>query len=107
MVNLQIWQALRQETRDLISMACRASVTSALSESGAAQGEVIKNFSSQGITAETLPREMLEALRDVATEILDEEAAKNEWFATILASQREFSDTYGYWKRKGYLPRDF
>ena len=49
----------------------------------------------------------LEALREVATEVLDEEAARDEHFARILASQRAFSDTYGYWKRKGYLPRDF
>lgn len=106
-VNLDIWNGLRQETRDLIRIACRASVTSSMAESGAAQGEVIKGFADQGITAATLPREILEALRDVATEVLDEEAARDEQFARILASQRAFSETYGYWKRKGYLPRDF
>ncbi len=107
MVNLQIWNDLRPDTRDLIRIACRARVTSTLAESGATQGEVIKNFGAQGITAVTLSREILLALRDVATEVLDEEASKDENFATILASQREFSEIYGYWKRIGYLPRDF
>jgi len=107
MVNLQIWNDLRPDTRDLIRIACRARVTSTLAESGATQGEVIKNFGAQGITAVTLSREILLALRDVATEVLDEEADKDEDFATILASQREFSEIYGYWKRIGYLPRDF
>lgn len=107
MVNLQIWNDLRPDTRDLIRIACRARVTSTLAESGATQGEVIKNFGAQGITAATLSREILLALRDVATEVLDEEADKDENFATILASQREFSEIYGYWKRIGYLPRDF
>jgi TRAP-type mannitol/chloroaromatic compound transport system substrate-binding protein len=54
-----------------------------------------------------LPVEILEALRDVAQEVLDEEAGKDEQFATILASQRAFSEIYGYWKRMGFLPRDF
>lgn len=107
LVNLGIWNELQQDTRDLIRIACRASVTSTMAETGATQGEVIRDFAAQGITAATLPRDMLEALRDVATEVLDEEAQKDEHFARILASQRAFSETYGYWKRKGYLPRDF
>ena len=37
----------------------------------------------------------------------DEEAANDEDFAIILASQRAFSANYAYWKRKAYLPRDF
>ena len=107
LVNLQIWNDLTQETRDLIDLACRASVTNSMAETGATQGEVIKNFAGQGITAGTLPTEILEALRDVTQEVLDEEAAKDEHFAKILASQRAFSETYGYWKRKGFLPRNF
>jgi len=43
----------------------------------------------------------------VANEVLDEEAAADAHFAKILQSQREFSETYDYWKRKAYLPRDF
>jgi TRAP-type mannitol/chloroaromatic compound transport system substrate-binding protein len=107
LVNLQVWNGLTQETRDLIDLACRASVANSMAVTGGTQGEVIRNFASHGITAETLPREMLEALRDVAQEVLDEEASKDEHFAKILASQRAFSETYGYWKRKGFLPRDF
>jgi len=107
MVNLEIWSELQPITRDLIRIACQAGVATTLAESGARQGEVIKNFSAQGITAAILPREILYALRDVATEVLDEEAGRDDNFARILASQRAFSDTYGYWKRTGYLPRDF
>ncbi len=36
-----------------------------------------------------------------------EEAAKDAHFARILQSQRKFSETYRYWKRKAYLPRNF
>jgi TRAP-type mannitol/chloroaromatic compound transport system substrate-binding protein len=107
LVNLQTWNELTQETRNLIHLACRASVISSIAETAATQGDIIKNFADQGITASMLPLEILEALRDVAEEVLDEEASKDEQFAKILASQREFSETFGYWKRMGFLPRDF
>jgi TRAP-type mannitol/chloroaromatic compound transport system substrate-binding protein len=107
LVNLRVWNDLTQETRDLFHLACRASVTDSMAHTGATQGEVIKNFADHGITASTLPMEILEALREVAKEVLDEEASKDEHFAKILASQRAFSETYSYWKRMGFLPRDF
>ena len=107
LVNLQVWNDLTQETKDLFHLACRASVTDSMAHTGATQGEVIKNFADHGITASTLPMDILEALREVAEEVLDEEASKDEHFAKILASQRAFSETYGYWKRMGFLPRDF
>jgi len=107
LVNLQVWNDLTQETKDLFHLACRASVTDSMAHTGATQGEVIKNFADHGITASTLPMDILEALREVAEEVLDEEAGKDEHFAKILASQRAFSESYGYWKRMGFLPRDF
>ena len=107
LVNLRVWNDLTQETRDLFHLACRASVSDSMAHTGATQGEVIKNFAKQGIVASTLPNEILEALREVSEELLDEEAGKDEHFAKILASQRAFSETYGYWKRMGFLPRDF
>jgi TRAP-type mannitol/chloroaromatic compound transport system substrate-binding protein len=54
-----------------------------------------------------LPTEILRELSAITQEVLDEEAAKDEHFAKILKSQREFSATYRYWKTKGYLPRSF
>ena len=68
---------------------------------------MIAGFPADGISAETLPTEILEGLREVANEVLDEEAARDEHFAKILKSQREFTATYIHWSRKAYLPRDF
>jgi len=107
LINLKVWNELTEETRRLIRLACQANVTNTLAQSEALQGEVIKNFSAKGVSAETLPLELLKTLRTVAQEVLDEEAAGDAHFARILSSQREFSETYAYWKRKGYLPRDF
>lgn len=107
LINLDAWNELQPKTRALFDLACQAEVVRAFSEGEAVQGEIIRNFPNEGISAETLPVDILEELRRVAREVLDEEAAGDEHFASILASQRAFSESYGYWKRKGYLPRDF
>ena len=107
LVNLDAWNELQPEARSVIDTVCRAEVTFSLAEGEAVQGEIIRNFPADGISAESLPVELLEELRKVAVEVLDEEAAGDEHFARILQSQRTFSETYGYWKRKAYLPRDF
>ncbi len=106
-VNLDLWNDLVEDTRAMINVACMAGVSRALARSEAIQGDVIREFADKGVTAATLPRPILERLREVSREVLDEQAAADPHFARILASQRRFSETYGYWKRLGYLPRDF
>ena len=91
----------------MVRVACRASAMLSISESEYLQGAVMRDFEGQGVTAGVLPTEILRELQAVTREILDEEAAKDEHFARILKSQREFSATYRYWKTKGYLPRSF
>ncbi len=106
-VNLDLWSGLGGDTRAMIDLACTASVSRALARSEAAQGAVIRGFEQKGVTAASLPRSILEELRRVSHQVLDEQAAADRQFARILASQRAFSETYGNWKRLGYLPRDF
>jgi TRAP-type mannitol/chloroaromatic compound transport system substrate-binding protein len=107
LVNLAVWNELREDTRSTIRMACGASVAYAIARSEALQGPVIRDSAAKGVSAEYMSVEMLEVLRETTQEVLDEEAARDEWFARILEDQRTFSETYGYWKRIGYLPRDF
>jgi len=106
-VNLDEWNRLQERTRTLIRVACRASAMQVISESEYLQGDVIRYFEEHGVTTGILSDEILEKLRSVTREVLDEEAAKDVDFAKILQSQREFSATYRYWKIRGYLPRSF
>lgn len=106
-VNLDRWRALPTSTQKLIETACTAGITRNLANNEALQGPVIADFPNNGVTAEQLPREILRALEKVTTEVLDEEAAKNEQFKRILESQRAFRADYSHWKRRAYLPRDF
>lgn len=106
-VNLDEWQKLRDDTKTMIRVACQAAAFVMLAEGEFLQGPVIRDFEAQGVIAGVLPNEILEELRTITQQVLDEEAARDEHFATILKSQREFSEIYRYWKTKGYLPRSF
>ncbi|MEM1090540.1 MAG: TRAP transporter substrate-binding protein [Pseudomonadota bacterium] len=106
-VNLEIWRGLSETSQAMIRTACQAMVTYSLAEAEALQGAVVRDFQSSGVTTGSLPLPILERLRELAREVLDEEAAADADFAKILTAQREFSATYRYWKTLGYLPRDF
>ncbi len=106
-VNLDVWNSLATVDKHLLTTTCTAAVTRNLALAEALQGKVIAGFPAIGVTAERLPEPLLRELNRVSDEVLAEEADKNEAFATILASQRAFKESYQHWKRLAYLPRDF
>lgn len=107
LVNLDVWQALSPADQALIEAVCTAGITRNLAKTEADQGAVIAGFPALGVSAETLPLELLRALERVTHEVLDEEAARDPLFSEILTSQRAFRAEYAHWKRRAYLPRDF
>ena len=107
LVGADTWNSLGPATRAMIEHTCTAGVARNLARAEALQGPVIEAFPDAGVVAGRLPDALLEELRRVTQEVLDEEAAADAEFAEILASQRAFSDSYGTWKRLAYLRRDF
>ncbi len=106
-VNLDIWRALNAADQKLLETACTAGVLRNLAKSEAAQGAVIAGFPDVGVSAETLPMELLRELERITDTVLAEEAEADEDFAAILVSQERFRAEYAYWKARAYLPRDF
>ena len=106
-VNLDTWQALPASDRALIEMACTAGVIRNLARGEALQGEVMSGFKDKGVTPKKLPLTILKQLQSVTTKVLEQEAAKDEDFARIWASQKTFMAKYKIWKDHAYLPRDF
>jgi TRAP-type mannitol/chloroaromatic compound transport system substrate-binding protein len=106
-INTDIWNGISTADQKLIETACTAGVLRNLARSEALQGEVIAGFPSIGVTAERLPIDVLKELQRVTERVLEEEAAKDEDFATILRSQRAYRANYAHWKALAYLPRDF
>jgi TRAP-type mannitol/chloroaromatic compound transport system substrate-binding protein len=106
-VNLDVWNAMSSHDQTLLETACTAGVTRNLARSEALEGPVIAGFPSIGVSAETLPEELLRELQKVSDTVLAEEAARDADFREIFASQQAFRADYALWKSRAYLPRDF
>ncbi len=107
LVNKGVWEGLDDSARALIDMACTAGVTRNLAKGEAIQGAIIAGFGDKGVTAKTMPTELLRELQKVSQEVMQEEAANNAAFKKIYDAQEAFSQDYKNWKKLGYLPRDF
>ncbi|MCG8416422.1 MAG: TRAP transporter substrate-binding protein [Proteobacteria bacterium] len=107
LINKDLWQGLNETTQALIETTCTAGVLRNLARGEALQGGIIASFPDQGITAKRIPVELLRQLQKVTAEVLTEEAGKDDHFAKIYRSQRDFSASYHKWKSLAYLPRDF
>ena len=107
LVNLELWNGLAIADQNLLETACTAGVTRNLARSEARQGAVIAGFADIGVSAESLPLDLLRELKRIAEDVLREEAEADEDFATILAAQQRFRAEYAHWKARAYLPRDF
>jgi TRAP-type mannitol/chloroaromatic compound transport system substrate-binding protein len=106
-VNLQLWRSLPESTRALLDTVCTAGVTRNMARSEGLQGAVMAGFPAKGVSAESLPMDVLRELQRVTDQVLEEEASRDEDFRLILESQRRFRAEYALWKSRAYLPRDF
>lgn len=106
-VNKEVWDATSEQDKAMVNMGCMAGTTYGLSKAEADQGPIIAKFPELGVTARKLPEPILAELYKLTQEVLEEEAAKDEWFKKIWESQKAFHKEYALWKSFGYLPRDF
>ena len=106
-VNLDVWENLTDADQALLETACTAGAMRNLANSEAKQGAIIAGFPEVGVSAETLPMELLRELERITETVMAEEAAKDDHFARIYASQKAFKEDYAHWKSRAYLPRDF
>lgn len=107
LVNLDMWKGLSKADQTLFEMGCTAATMRAITRGEALQGAQIKSFESKGVTAMTLPDEILQELKRVSAKVMEQEAAKDADFKKVWESQQAFHADYQIWKEIGYLPRDF
>lgn len=106
-VNTGVWGDLAAADQALIRNNCTASVARSLGLSEYLQGPVVAGFEDIGVTASYFSDELLQTLKEAAVAVLDEEAAKDADFNTVLESQRAFQKLNREWRRLAYLPKDF
>jgi TRAP-type mannitol/chloroaromatic compound transport system substrate-binding protein len=96
------WETLSVPDQTLVETACRAGVTHKLAQTEALQGPALRGFEAAGVTALTLPDDLLAELERVSEEVLAEEARLDADFERVLASQRAFEKSYSIWRRHAY-----
>ena len=106
-VNLGVWNDLADVDQALIRSVCTGAVARGLGLSEYLQGPVVASFEDIGVTASYMSDDMLQTLKEAAIAVLDEEAAKDAHFKTVLDSQRAFQALNREWRRLAYLPTDF
>ena len=107
LVNLDVWKGLSPADQALFEMACTAATMRAITTGEALQGAQIMSFEEKGVTPAKLPDNVIQELKRVAAEVMEEEAAKDPDFKRVWESQQAFHAQYQVWKEWGYLPRDF
>ena len=107
LIGVRAWEALSPSDQAMFETACTAGVARGLANSESLQGPVISGFESRGVTVTRLSEPLLRELSATADEVMAEEAARDEDFARVWASQQAFRAKYDPWKRLAYLPRDF
>jgi TRAP-type mannitol/chloroaromatic compound transport system substrate-binding protein len=106
-VNKAAWDRLQEPTRAMIETACQAGVAYAIARAEALQGAALVRLRSEGVTISRLPEPVLRELQAGTNDVLNEQAARDADFKTVLDSMRRFQAEHAAWKQLGYLPRDW
>jgi len=104
-VNLEKWNGLSGQQQAIIETACTAGVAKSLARAEALQGPVLKKFQDEGVTLVELPEEILVELQKQADAVMEEYSAKDETFARVWGSMKDYMQKTQAWKEKGYLPQ--
>ncbi|MDC0661018.1 TRAP transporter substrate-binding protein [Marinobacter sp. SS21] len=106
LINGDEWEDASASQKALVEASCTAATTLGLAEGEYKNGAVLAGFQDQGVQADQIPREVLEELKSVTQEVLQEEAAKDPDFKRVYESQQAFMETYRVWDSRAYLPSD-
>lgn len=105
-INKETWDGLAESTKATIDMACTAGTFRALTRGESLQGKVLAGFPAKGVTARSMPKEMLGELKKLTDEVMQEVSANDADFKTIYESQQAFMGEYKNWRKLAYLPKD-
>jgi TRAP-type mannitol/chloroaromatic compound transport system substrate-binding protein len=106
-VNAGVWEALEDDTRAMIEMACMAANAYSVARAEALQGAALARFAEQGVQLKRYDNETLLAFHASAKKVMERRSAENEQFGKVYASMMAFQREHAAWKELGYLPRDW
>ena len=105
-VNKDVWDAMGEQTQQIMLDACRANITYNLADQINSQAAAIAEIRAAGTEIRRFPDAVLAALRENADAVLDEQAQNDPLFAEALQSLRTYMATVGEWSSLQALPRN-
>lgn len=105
LINKKTWNKMSDKQQNIIQTACKANITDSLAEGEASQFDAMKkNEEKNGVIIKTWSPEMLATFRTKWGEVVEEQKA-DPFFAKVWADLNGFSENYGVWKKRAFLPR--
>jgi TRAP-type mannitol/chloroaromatic compound transport system substrate-binding protein len=103
LVNLGKWEALSDQHKAVIEVACGDSLNWSFVRSEALQFNAMEKLQEKGVAIHRWPDSMLRQFEEKWQEVVNEESAKDPLFKRIYESFTAFRTQYGLWRVHGYL----
>jgi len=96
-INKAAWASLPPRYQAILRYACNYAMTEMLAAYDAKNATAIARLVAAGTQLSVLPEPVIKALREALETVLDEEAAANAQFKTVLANWRDFRASQHRW----------
>ncbi len=106
LVNGNEWKATTDAQKALVESVCTAGVIRGLAEGEYKNGAVLTKLAAEGINIGQIPTPILQELKEITNQVLEEQSAADEDFKRVLESQQEFQKGYVLWDERAYLPTE-
>src|SRR5690606_26774660 len=98
-VNMDVWKSLTGQQQRAMTEACYANITAVNAEQIGAQIDAIEAIEKAGVEVRRFPDPVLKAMRDTATQVMQDEAAKDPLFKEAYESLTAYMQRVGRWSQ--------
>jgi TRAP-type mannitol/chloroaromatic compound transport system substrate-binding protein len=95
--NAEAYARLPADLQAIVASACQAANMDMLSEFMARNGESLARLRASGVEVRAFPEDVMQALRRIATDVLEELAAKDAMSAKAIRSFKAYFETVRGW----------
>lgn len=96
-INMNVWKALTEQQQKAMTEACYANITYNNIEQLAAQVDAVEAIEKAGVQIKRFPEPVLKALRENATQVMQDEAKKDSLFKEAYESLTAYMQRVGRW----------
>ena len=97
-VNTKAWEALPDDLKIIVEMACAESVSWTLAKADVQNGPILKELVEQkGVKLCKFPDDVIRKLHKITKDVMAEESAKNAKFKKVYDSMKKFQADFNYW----------